>query len=196
MIITSPCWLQNPVSVICIRTNVMKNLRHSQSLQGNSIIWQVHRKIQEQKINSPQWSNIATATDSYNVFKYSSNLDVFVHSAGQSRAVSCRNESRAVHRANGHREDGYRSQSITVQGCSADVGWGQRGGGTAHCHSSPAAALCRTVGRWRAHCEVWEIGDRCGRLDWCHCCCGPVLTVTCSWNWEIEQYHTFERCYW
>lgn len=116
-----------------------------------------------------------------------SNLDVFVQAASESCAVRCGVVSRVVHRA-----DRYRPQSITLQGRSADIGWGKRGSGTTHCHSGPGAALGRDGGRLRAHCMVWEIGHRCYRLDGSHCCCGPVLTVTCSWKWVIKQYYTFK----
>lgn len=114
-----------------------------------------------------------------------SNLDVLVQSTSESCAVRRGIESVAVPRA-GDSEDSYRSQSITLQGCSADIGWGQRRSGTAHCHSSPGAALGGIGGRLRAHCEVWEISHGCCRLDGCHSCCGPVLAVTRSCKWEIK----------
>lgn len=52
-----------------------------------------------------------------------SNLDVLVQSASESCAVRCGIESRAVPRA-GDCEDSYRSQSITLQRCSTNIGWG------------------------------------------------------------------------
>lgn len=79
-----------------------------------------------------------------------------------------------------HSEDRYRSQSFTLQRCSANIGWGQGGSCTAHCRPSSSAALGRTGAGLRAHCEVWEIRHGCCRLYGWHCCGGPVLTVTCS----------------
>lgn len=113
-----------------------------------------------------------------------SNLHVLVQSAGESCTVSHGIESRAVARADGHSKDRHRPQSITIQRCSADIGWSQRGSGAAHCHTNPVTGLCWTGGGLRAHCKVWEIGHGCCRLDGCHCCGGPVLTVTCSCKWD------------
>lgn len=99
-------------------------------------------------------------------------------------------ERRAVHRA--HREERHRPHSLNLQGCSADIGRGQRGSGTAHCNTGSGTALSCIGGRLWTHCKVWEIGHRCCRLDGCHCCCGPVLTVTRGYEREMEQYSTFK----
>ncbi len=116
-----------------------------------------------------------------------SHLDVLFQSASERCAVRRGIESGAVHRADRHSEDRNRSQSVTLQGCGADIGWGKRGSGTAHCHSSPGTALGRTDRRLWAHYKVWKIGHRCCRLDGRHCCCGPVLTVTCSCEWKKKK---------
>lgn len=69
-----------------------------------------------------------------------SNLVVLVKSAGQSGAVG----GGAVDRADSQERHG--SQSVALQRSSADVGWGERGSGAAHCHSRPGAALSRAGG--------------------------------------------------
>lgn len=113
-----------------------------------------------------------------------SNLNILVQSAGQSSVVGHGIESRAV--PDRYSEDRNRSQSLSVQGCSTDIGWGQRGSSAAHCHPSPGTTLGRAGGGLWAHCQVWEIGYRCRRLDGRHRCCGPVLTVTCCYRWNIK----------
>lgn len=132
-----------------------------------------------------QQQTIGDHLNSSRVSKNKSNLDVFIQSAGRSCIVRCGIESGVAPRVDRHSEDRYRSQSVTIQRCSADIGWGQGGSCAAHCHPYSSAALCRAWPGLRAHCEVWEIRHGCCRLYWCHCCCGPVLTVTCSCKFNI-----------